>query len=259
MKLHGRITVFGEYLLNENLSYCLSIKSKLFLSNDNRDSKFVHPYYQPGKDKTIELLKNFGIKQFGDIYGNLPLGYGLSSSTILSLLHLNSADRKDLVEMIDREMSGFAPSGLDYTSIISQENGVFGFGKWIPIHDFYPNYSLIIVPKEKKKKLTDVKQKLATSQVEQIRLTKDLFSELNSKNTLNRELFYHYCKHLFSCNIYSESASEIVFWLLERNIAAKCIGGFYDKAILIIHSSKNEKLAYSNLILKTFDFATLIE
>ena len=32
MKLHGRITFFGEYLLKENLSYCLCIKSKLFLS-----------------------------------------------------------------------------------------------------------------------------------------------------------------------------------------------------------------------------------
>ena len=151
MKLHGRITVFGEYLLKENLSYCLCLKSSLFLSNETEDSNSIHSSYDEAKDETIHLLRNLGIKIFSKIYGNLPLGYGLSSSTILSMLHLNSMERQEIIALVDKEINGFSPSELDYTSILKQANGIFGFGNWQQLKYFHPSYSLLVLPKEMKR------------------------------------------------------------------------------------------------------------
>lgn len=259
MKLHGRITVFGEYLLRENLSYCYCIKSKLFLSNSDTDSNFVHPTYEQGRDETIPLLRDAGVFNLGNIYGNLPFGYGLSSSTILSLLHMNSAHRRDLVVSIDKAMCGFSPSELDYTTITKQENGVLGFGKWQPINDFHPTYSLITIPKDKKRKLPEVIKNLSTTLEKQIEITKNLFLELATKNVLNYDLLFEYSNHLLSCDVYSEKAKEIVTALLQKNIVAKCVGGLYDKAILVVHLNVTEKYETDNFVRNTFNYATLIE
>lgn len=258
MKLYGRITVFGEYLLKENLSYCYCIKSKLFLSNSSADSGFVHPSYDQDKDGTVPFLKNAGVLHFGNIYGNLPIGYGLSSSTILSLLHLNSSQRQDLIKSIDKAMCGFSPSELDYISITMQENGVLGFGKWYPIIDFQPSYSLLIVPKERKRILTEINTDLKKSQKRQIELTKELFKILSSTGKLDFNLLFEYCKLLLSCDVYSKSARNIANDLIKKGIICKSIGGLYDKAILIIHTEESAKAECEKYIRDNYNFAQVL-
>jgi len=259
MKLHGRITFFGEYLLKENLSYCLCIKSKLFLSNEEQYESIKHPTYSNSKDKTIPMLQSLGVNSFSKIYGNLPLGYGLSSSTILSLLHLNSAERKDLIEIVDKEMNGFSPSELDYTSITKQENGVYGFGNWFPFQNFQPVYSLVVIPKEGKRNLPKIKSKLVASQPQQIKLTKELFQQLSSVGELDFNLLFEYSQLLLSCKIYSDQTHNIASTLLDKNISCKCIGGIYDTALLVLHPDNTSKLECDKFILDNFNFASIIE
>ncbi len=259
MKLHGRITVFGEYLLKDNLSYCLCIKSKLFLSNDKVDSTFIHSNYEVENDRTILLLQQIGINHFSKIYGNLPLGYGLASSTVLSLLHLNSVHRKDLIEIIDEEINGFPPSELDYVSITKQETGIFGFGLWQPMLEYHPHYSLIITPKERKRKLSDVKKELSIAQEKQISITQILFSELSVKGELNLLVFLEYCELLLAYDVYSTNAREIISVLIQKKIASKCIGGLYDKAILVMHKTEAEKMECDEFILTNFNYAIIVE
>lgn len=259
MKLHGRITFFGEYLLKDNLSYCLCIKSKLFLSNEQQYKHIEHPTYSHDKDKTIYFLRKHGVTNFADIYGNLPLGYGLSSSTILSLLHLNSQYRKKLIENVDKKMHGFSPSELDYTSITKQENGVYGFGMWQPFKNFKPCYSLLVIPKEEKRNLTEIKKKMNKSKERQIALTNDLFKILASTGNFDFSLLFDYCKLLLSYEVYSEGALDIAANLIAKGISCKCIGGLYDKAILIIHSDDSAKIKCDKYILTHYNFASILE
>lgn len=152
MKLHGRITVFGEYLVKNKYSYCLCLKSQRYLSNNINDNTNVHKEYCISKDLSLyELNKlGFAVDNTNDnIYGDLPLGYGLSSSTILTILHLNSIANKGLIQKVDRVICGFSPSNLDYTSVIKQETGIMSPKGWVSLNEFSLCYSLILVPKEK--------------------------------------------------------------------------------------------------------------
>ena len=262
MKLHGRITVFGEYLQKDNLSYCACIKSKLFLSNYEDDSAIQHPTYHQSKDGSLKLLiSTSGINNLNTlpIYGNLPLGYGMSSSTILSVLHLGSANNKELIVEIDKSTHGFSPSYLDYTSITMQQNGIFGFGKWKPLLDFYPVYSVIILPKEQKFDLSAAKQKIDAFLDSQIKLSNNLYEKLLSTREIEFNIFYDYCKLLFLCGAYSEVATEIAGDMLGKGVSIKCIGGLYDKAVLCIHPDENEKKVYDNYIADTYPFAIIAE
>lgn len=259
MKLHGRITVFGEYLLKDNLSYSLCLKSNLFLSNEDKDSKFIHSVYDSTKDKTIPLLKSLGVINFSKIYGNLPLCYGLSSSTILSMLHLNTTKSQKIIALVDKEMNGFSPSELDYTSILKQSNGIFGFGKWQPLTNFEISYSLLIIPKEGKRNLIEVQQKISKSQDYQIDLTKKMYNILSMRNELEYDLIYKYCKLLLSCQIYSGAATEIATDLIAKGISCKCIGGLYDKALLVIHSDSSAKVICDKYILDIYNYVRILE
>jgi len=259
MKLHGRITFFGEHLLKNNQSYCLCIKSKLFLSNEQQYDKIGNSNYSKDKDGTIPSLISMGISNFSNIYGNLPLGYGLSSSTILSILHLKSNSRKDLIRIVDKEMNGFSPSELDYISIVKQENGVYGFGEWYSLIHFQPIYSLIIVPKERQRTLAEVKSKLYESQEPQIKLTKNLSQLLISTGDLDFDLLYEYCQLLMSYKIYSSNAMEIIEDLISQGISCKCIGGLYDKAILVVHSDAESKILCDRYISDNYKYSNILE
>lgn len=259
MKLHGRITFFGEHLLKDNLSYCLCVKSKLFLSNDKKYKIIGDHNYSQEKDDTIPALNRLGINNFSSVYGNLPLGYGLSSSTILSILHLKSRSRKDLIQIVDKEMHGFSPSELDYVSIVKQENGVYGFNKWYQLIHFMPIYSLVIVPKESQRSLIEVKSKLFNSQERQIKLTKQLFKLLISTGNLDLNLLYEYCQVLMSCKVYSENAMEIIVDLISKGIPCKCIGGLYDKALLVVHPDSNSKVLCDNFISENYKYSKILE
>jgi hypothetical protein len=259
MKLHGRITFFGEHLIKQNLTHCLCVKSKLYLSDEYQFKTIGNQTYIKQYDETIPVLKQHGIDKFSTIYGNLPLGFGLSSSTILSILHLKSSARHDLIKIVDEKMHGFSPSDLDYTSIVKQENGFYGFGKWIPIIGFTPIYSLVLVPKEENSTLVEVKIKIKDSIPTQIKLVESLMEKLKTTGALDLDLFLEHCKTLLSCRIYSDSATQIISDLIGKNIPSKCIGGLYDRAILILHNNVQDKYSCEETIVQNYSFAKIIE
>lgn len=259
MKLHGRITFFGEYLLKENLSYCLCIKSKLFLTNEINFQEIKHPTYSQNLDETIPILKQFGFNNFSEIFGNLPLGYGLSSSTILGLLHLSFPYRQDLIEIIDKKMNGFSPSELDFISITKQESGVYGFGNWLPLKKISPIYSLLIIPKERKRNLAEIKTAMSKTQKKQIELTKRLFKEILLTGDLDFLLFLEYCELLLSNDVYSEYTAHIVRDLLGKGIPCKCIGGLYDKGILVLYTDNSSKKTWDKYISDKYNLVTVVE
>jgi len=258
MKLHGRITLFGEYLSRNNLSYCCSLKSKLFLSNDEHE-KISHPFYLQSKDKIIPTLKKYGVTSSSTITGNLPLGFGMSSSTILSMLHLDSISNKELIIKIDKEMCGFSPSELDYISITKQESGLFGFGKWLPISLKNLNYSIIIFPKEKERNLNFVIQSLQENSEKLTKLANQLSLKLITLQTLDLDILFQYSKELLSTNVYSKLAKEISSSLIKDGLICKAIGGLYDKAMIVVYRNEIQKLNLDNYISNSYSNIRIVE
>lgn len=262
MKLHGRITVFGEYLVKNKYSYSLCLKSHNYLSNDINESKYIHKDYCISKDLSLNELNKLGYavdKTKNTIYGNLPLGYGLSSSTVLTILHLNSIFKKGLIQKIDKVICGFSPSNLDYTSIIKQETGVMSPKGWISFNKLRICYSLILVPKEKLYSLKNIFPKLQEKLNLQISLTTNIFQYLIDNTKINYEMLYDYCKVLNSCNIYSKNSKYIVEDLLFAGVCAKCVGGLYDKALLVIYEQETDKIKYEGYLNDKYDYIRIIE
>ncbi len=250
MRYYGRITIFGEYLLHENLAQCFVLKSKKFLECTELEDINYPNKYNIKKDGILKYLKENCLNYSNTISGNLMLGYGFASSTILCFLHLKNNSSENLIKSIDKQINGFTPSNLDFVSITKQQNGLFSNTSWtnINLSNFY--YSIIIIPKERKRKLSEIQQKIKISELLQADISNKLAQELLQTNELNYQLFLKYCKVLFDCKIYSSLAMKITSYLLSLDIATKCIGGLYDKAILIVYKSIKEKKEIENLLLK---------
>lgn len=250
MRYYGRITIYGEYLLHKNLAQCLVLKSKMFLESNQLQNIDYSNKYCIKKDGVLKHLKENNLNYSNNIFGNLVLGYGFASSTILCFLHLKNNSSKNLIKSIDKQINHFTPSDLDFTSIIKQENGLFDNNSWtnINLSDFY--YSVIIIPKERKKSLSEIQQKIKVTEFLQADISSKLTKELLQTDKLNYELFLEYCKILFECKVYSLLAMEITSYLLSLDIATKCIGGLYDKAILIVYKTSKQKEQTENILLK---------
>ena len=241
MKIHGRIIIYGEYLMREN-EQGLIIPSNLYLeTTDKKDYKSI---YNKELDKVLEILKNKGIISPHTIIGNLPLGYGFAGSTVLSLLHLshleNTTTKKAIINEIDAEMHGFMPSGIDFESCFRQQWGLFcnKFG-WQSLKPFSINYSLIIFPKEGKMPLNIIQKRMLSAKNLLVPIQKELNKIVIRDNIINLELLMRYSQVLSSIGIYSEVANNFINNLLQNGFIAKCTGGLYDKAVIVIYESNN--------------------
>ena len=250
MRYYGRITIYGEYLLHKNLAQCFVLKSKMFLESNVLENIDYSNKYDIKKDGVLKHLKENNFNYSNNILGNLILGYGFASSTILCFLHLKNNSSKNLIKSIDKQINHFTPSDLDFTSIIKQQNGLFSNTSWtnINLSNFY--YNVIIIPKERKRSLSEIQQKIKVTEFLQADISNKLTKELIQTDRFNYQLFLEYCKILLDCKVYSLLAMEITSYLLSLNIATKCIGGLYDKAILIVYKSTKQKELTENLLLK---------
>jgi len=240
MRLYGRITIYGEYLMH-NLSEGLIIKSKYFLETNGT---ILHPY-NINIDSVAMYLSQQGFQCTPKLFGNLPLGFGFGGSTILNFLHLHSNnvnDKKSLINEIDRKIHGFEPSGLDYSFCERQLDGLFLSGNWHTVSFNMPDYTIALPLKERGKSLKDVKDKIVESELHSIVTV--LNTCLKKSNRLNFDLLMDYAIELANLKVYNNSTQLIIQYLLKNKIIAKTIGGIYDKALIIVWRDNDEKHFY---------------
>ena len=120
-------------------------------------------------------------------------------------------------------------------------------------------YSLIIIPKERKRTLPEIQPKLLLNRKQQIKLTKLLFKKLSTTRELDFSMLFDYSNLLYECKVYSEAADEIALRLLQKGIICKSIGGLYDKALVAIHPDIESKITCDKFLAETFSSKLLWE
>lgn len=240
MRIYGRITVYGEYLMHGNIPG-LIFPSELFL--DTARSGDVVSLYSKEKDSVLPLIMKLGITPKHTLYGNLPLGFGLAGSTTLSLLHLSNLEdqvhKKKIVNEIDREVHGFIPSGLDYESCNRQEWGFYcNASGWQSISPLPITYSLFMFPKEELMDLVEVQKRVFSLKDRLVPLQIELNRTIKEHSRIDLEILREYSEILLKTEVYSLGSSHFISTLLNQGIIAKGIGGLYDKVVLVIHSGK---------------------
>jgi len=244
MKLNGRITIYGEYLMHEDREG-LIMPSSLFLQTESKGDNKSN--YRKESDKVLSLVKDYNINPCLTINGNLPLGYGFAGSTILGFLHLshlkNDIRKEKLIFDIDKKIHGFTPSGLDFNSCYYQGWGLYSNKSgWNPINQIPDiKYYTIILPKEKKIPLETIQKRILSKEV----LLSEIQLELNKKvvnsSFLDLKLLKKYSEILLSLDVYTKASTKFISNMLDYGFTSKCIGGLYNKAIIIIKKEFSNK------------------
>jgi hypothetical protein len=251
MKLHGRITIYGEYLMRA--STCgLVIPSQLHLATSEHINNLVHEKYDHSNDEVARYLERRCFATKSKLYGNLPFGFGLASSTVLAFLHLHPtksiSESIPIVNECDHNIHGFKPSGVDTASISRQAPGLFSIRGWEDIHVTSFPYTLVFLPAERERTLAEIKRRMNEGAASLTRIADDLTNQTISTGRLDYTLFLKYTRTLFIHSVYSKVATSFIATFLNSGIAAKAIGGLYDKAILIVWpNSKTAKRYMCNL------------
>lgn len=249
MKFHGRVTIYGEYLADLTDVLCLPTKSysstKIFEDN-------LTNTYNRKLDMVATFFSGRGLKSADLIYSNIVYEYGLSSSTVLALLHAytNTNDFEEIKKIVnesDKIFHGFDPSGMDFYSVYHSSAGLYRANKWCGVK-IMPFYSLFIqLPKEHKIALDVVQNTILDKPQGLIEISNQLTQKITTSGKLDLKLLLAYCRELAIKNVYSESAKKLISQLLETNVAAKGVGGLYDKLILVTGESESEIAIAKNL------------
>jgi|AntRauTorckE5430_2_1112549.scaffolds.fasta_scaffold03123_4 hypothetical protein len=253
MRVYGRITLFGEYYMHLGI-YGLSVKSNLYLEPTYDVTPLCNLNYSKGKDTTLKELcytKKLSTVQY-TITGNLPLGYGLAGSTCLSYLHImmsgNKYQSKNLINIlseVDSRVHGFTSSGLDAYAVVKQSSGMYSNRAWIKTDTSkLKNFLLITLQKQIEHPLSKILRTVQASSDLKI-LNVELGKYWIKNNTLDMDMFKKYCNCLNDLGIYTCDAKRIIALFLEKGICAKCIGGLYNKAI-VVFAHRNEVNAILN-------------
>lgn len=216
----------------------LVIPSELCLASGEHVEKPVHRDYVHSLDHIARFLERRGIVTERQIRGDLPLGFGLASSTMLAFLHtsrsLSLANATQIVHECDREIHGFEPSGVDAAAIFSQGSGFYSTGGWERIQAPPLRCSLAFLPPERLRSLSEVENAMSGVAIVLTQLANAMSRGIERTGALDYGLFLDYSRVLFDASVYSSASREFVAKLLDAGIAAKAIGGLYDKAILVV-------------------------
>ncbi len=255
MKIFGRLTIYGEYLMHST-AYGLIEKSNLYLATGEHDEVQNHPQYDVAKDIVARYIEAQKIKVYPGVKGNLPIGYGLASSSVLSFLYLYPLYGNQIFQMInniDKSIHGFEPSGLDAGFCCRQENGLYKDGEWIDVSLTRHNYSLVLFSKEKKMTLSEV-QKRVMANSNNLKKIADVMTNLIIKNNhIPYDYLQYYANELSDCDVYSNQVKEYVGYMSSKNIVAKGVGGLYDKAVIVIWPDNISKSVKLELIKETLN------
>jgi hypothetical protein len=233
--LSGRITLFGEALgaLVDEATFSVPTAQTLHALPRASDGTSVSSHL-----RELGLIAEDQVIAIG---GDLPIGYGLASSTVMTLLQMRSAgytnaQARDAVQAVDAmTTAGWTPSGADYAAIVGQESGVFGRGIWTPLPYSLPAGSHLLLPaRERRQTKVAASQALRALHVQLLPLVRTLLAGLRSYSTLDAEVMLRYCRILLDTSVYSRAQHELIAGLLDRGIVAKGSGAMYDRAVLVL-------------------------
>lgn len=235
MRIHGRLIIYGEYLMH-NDAQGLIVSSSQYLATPDDASSQEHPTYQPARDRVAALLSAQGYVPLPSVRGNLQFGCGFASSTVLTHLHLahQNAQVKDrLSRDIDHLLHGFEPSGVDTAHTVAQRSGLFGRSQWEVVDAVAPPCSAIILPAERKRTLAQVRERVDVHKSGLIDAANGMSSTVRARGEIEYDALLDYSQRLALAGVYSDGAQEVCDIGLARGVAVKGTGGLYDKALLV--------------------------
>lgn len=241
MRLRGRISVFGEAFgsLLECATFSVPTRQELCSDNDALAWDGLNRY-DPQLDGVGRQLADLGLVQrpLRTIAGDLPIQFGLASSTVLGFLHLGDLNSEEAFRAIaasDGQANGFVPSGADHAAVSAQEPGVFGLGTWTPCEYQLPGGSHLLLPDPE-----GHTSKLAAALAMRGRsdtlspLIRRLAGNLLAGDPLDEDAMHEYCRILLALGVYSRKQQQVIADLLGRGIIAKGVGAMCDRAILVM-------------------------
>lgn len=239
-RIFGRITWFGEFLMHEGTEGLVT-PCPMYLSDDPADP--LHPWYSAERDSVRFAVEQEGYTAAACVRGSLPLSFGLAGSTALAVLHLANTTatlRFQLVRELDQRTHGFVPSGVDMESITRQSTGLFSAAGWRDVLWTPPSFELIGFEKEATRDLQSIRWLLHAKRRRLDRLARHLSSVLQDERLFMLAML-DYCAELYDLDVYSGPVRAFIGRMLERGVAAKGIGGLYDKAVLVLTPAGDSK------------------
>jgi mevalonate kinase len=260
--LHGRATVYGEYLMHGD-TQGLVMSLPLCLASLEHSDCPLHKTYDRRLDTVAEFLESRGFATDIGIRGNLPFAFGFGSSTILAFLHLGGRlplkETVALVRDCDRAIHGFPPSGVDTASCLHQSTGLYSARGWQDVGVSKLDYSLLLFPKTHGLLLSQVRERIHDARASLTRIAEGLTEHIIRCGELKQTLFLQYARILLDLGIYSPVVHGLISELLHYNVAAKGTGGLYDKAVLVVWPRNGVHVGEARRVMESFRPYTLIE
>lgn len=241
--------MYGEYLMN-GVTRGLVLRSRGFLASKNERCVPEVADYNLERDEVAALLRRWGLPVQPGLRGNLWQGCGLASSTAASRIYLTAMgvpDMRPLMMKVDRVLHGFEPSGLDVECILRQRDGLYGDKVWQDVEVSTPARTLVSFPKEGLRTLGDILAVLEKATERLARLADAMTARVLSERFLPFAEMVEYAGALAALRIYSSTAQEFVEWSLAAGLAAKGVGGLYDKALLLLWPDHANEALYSRV------------
>ncbi len=245
MRIHGRISIYGEYLMHGSV-HGLAVPTESYLTSDPDDLAEPHPYYSAQLDTVASNLQLCGLPIAKHISGTLPLGKGLGSSAVLARVHLGMAGTaafRAAVRHSEDILHGFSSSGFDAECVLQQTAGLFNAGQWRRVDVLPFDLWLVDIKKEKSKTLPEIQATICSDSRRLIRIAKHLNSHVLRSGSIDFDALYDYSQRLASLHVYSTVCSDLVSMLLAKGLIAKCVGGLYDKLLLVVNPGDAYPLA----------------
>ncbi len=215
----------------------LIIPSSLYLRDDGEPR---HLHYDPSLDEVrariVAMAQGSAVPALR-ISGNLPLGWGFASSSILTFLYaaaMNIGDPQQIAQQVDSQVHRFPSSGMDSSFCLRQRPGYFRKGIWKDAPgDIMLDCSIALFPKERQRSLAEVRKALLSRRIALDSLAREL-SEQHLSESVRFDRLFEYATELSRLGTYGELAATFIERTLAQGIIAKGIGGLYDKAVLVV-------------------------
>jgi hypothetical protein len=235
-KMHGRYTLYGEFLMHGRATGYVAPTPMCLWGSDSAIEGDVT--WNRESDDVASLVSRLGLKPMPAVAGDLPFGQGFASSTVLALVHIGDqlapVERRRVVNVLDWLSHGFEPSGLDHDAITAQSPGFYRRHEW----RFAPALQLSgvflrstqaaeISLEETRRRVERMADRLAP-------LADELTRTIEENSRLNVDAYAAYCNELASAGVYTEEQSLRVAEARSCGLLAKGTGGLHAKALVVI-------------------------
>jgi len=235
-RLHGRFTLYGEYLMHAHAGGYLA-PTPMYLQG-TADLAANPAVWDAGQDTVREWVRRLGLDVLDNISGTLPLGLGFAGSTVLQLLHLreqvNDETRLRIMTILDWMAQGFQPSGADQAAVLAQKPGFYLRDAWQEAPALPLNGVFVAVAGAATMPLRKVQSVLRPFLNRLAPIANALTEGIITNGVLDEERFAEYCRVLAHAGIYTAQQRAVVESAHSAGLSAKAIGGLHNKALLVL-------------------------